>query len=231
MQIKFIGTGGAFDHEYGNSSALVSMSGKHILIDCGYNVYPRLAEKQVVDLIDYIVITHLHDDHAGSLATALLHRKHRSAVHIKPTILYPNEEFLADVQAFLAFSLLKPDNYAHFAPIQSVQGVGAIETTNLHAVGMKSFAYYFRENDELILYSGDIGQPELLFEFLGRQQAGSIRVFHEMCFANADGVHTHYKKLIPYLKQYEIYAYHLNPQMAPADNPIPLVYHQPAFML
>lgn len=231
MQIKFIGTGGAFDYKYGNSSAWITYKDAHILIDCGYSVYPRLQEKDLIRKINYILITHLHDDHAGSLATMILHHKHVCRSTKNLVVLYPTEAFKDDISAFLSYSLIDPDEYLIFQSLDEVEGIGALDTTNLHATGMKSFAYYFQEEDDLLLYSGDIGQPDILFDFLKTQKYSNIRVFHEMCFKKMDGVHTYYKDLLPYFKEYQIFGYHFNPTNNPADNPIPLVYNHPEFLL
>lgn len=231
MHIKFIGTGGAFDHELGNSSALVALDGNHILIDCGYSIYPRLVEKGVIDSIDYLLITHLHDDHAGSLATTILHRMHMGHRPGKMTILYPDQAYKEQVCAYLSFSLVDPKDYVRFLPIQEVSGIGAIDTTNLHKSGMQSFAYYFYNEAEIMLYSGDIGRPEVLFQFLDQQAVPNVRVFHEMSFVRMEGVHTFYKDLMPFLDRYDIYAYHLDPRNEPEDNRVPLVCQQEELML
>src|SRR4030095_1587723 len=67
MLLQFLGTGGAFNPEYGNSAALIRCNGKSILIDCGFTVFAKLKEFNLFNQIDYILITHLHNDHTGSL--------------------------------------------------------------------------------------------------------------------------------------------------------------------
>ena len=231
MQIKFIGTGGAFDYKYGNSAVWIVLGGKRILVDCGYTVYPQLKEKGLIDQIDYLLITHLHNDHTGSLATAILDHKHICQNTEKLVIASPSKSFEQDIVSLLSHSLSNPYKYVSFVSTDSIEGLGVIDTMGLHVTGMKSFAYYFKEGEELILYSGDIGQPHILFAFLEKQRVTKIRVFHEICFFEMDGIHTYYKNLFPYIEQYEIYGYHINPLDNPKDNPIPLVYDHKEFML
>lgn len=231
MQIKFIGTGGAFDYKYGNSAAWIAYKDTSILIDCGYTVYPKLREKDLISKIDYILITHLHDDHAGSLATLILHHKHIELSEDKLVIIYPTEEFKKDIKAFLSYSLVKPEEYIHFQHINDMEGIGFVDTTDLHTTGMKSFAYHFHSPEELLLYSGDIGRPGILFDFLEKQSHPNIRVFHEMSFQKIDGIHTFYKDLVPHLDTYNILGYHFDPSKNPKDNPIPIVYDYPELLL
>lgn len=230
MQIKFLGTGGAFDFEYLNSAACLRFRNKNILIDCGTTVYSRLRETGRADDIDYLLITHLHDDHVGSLASVILHHKFLIDPPRKPVILCPTTRFGDQLYAFLRFPLLKPENYVSFQALHTVPGITAVETTGYHVEGMMSFAYCFEEEKEIIAYSGDLGKPELVFDYLKTQACDSIRVFHEMTFSPAPGIHTYYRDLMPFLPHYEIYGYHLDPRLVPADNVIPLVANHPEFL-
>lgn len=231
MQIKFIGTGGAFDVEYGNSSAWIEYKGKNILLDCGFSIYSKLVEHDLIHKIDYILITHLHDDHAGSLATTLLHRKHKSKVNKPIELLCPNKAFQGLVHRFFSFTLLEPLKYFEYASLNDFDGIEAIETTGFHKEDMASFAYLFKEPERLTVYSGDLGNPNPLFKVLAKRQETNIRVFHDVNFQDTNGVHTHYKDLHRYLDEYEIYGYHHNPKNAPSDNKVPLITQFPQFIL
>lgn len=76
LKVEVIGSGGAFDTELVNSSFYVTCSGTKILIDCGYNVFSRLKEHRhdVLDNMDFVIITHMDDDHIGSLKSLLYYR-------------------------------------------------------------------------------------------------------------------------------------------------------------
>ncbi len=99
MNIKFLGTGGAFQTEKGNSAAIVTLNDKNILIDCGFTTFQTLQEKNLTGSIDYILITHLHGDHVGSLPSFLAYC---DVVHEKlPEIIYPSEALRKDIDHFL----------------------------------------------------------------------------------------------------------------------------------
>lgn len=71
--LKFIGIESGFGKN--NNSAYIELDDKFILIDCGFTVFDKLKEK--FDFNKYksinVIITHLHNDHAGSLTQFILY--------------------------------------------------------------------------------------------------------------------------------------------------------------
>lgn len=228
MQIKFLGTGGAFDVEYLNSAALLEFRGKNILIDCGFTVFPTLFSKGLVSKVDYILLTHLHNDHCGSLANLLLY-KNIIEKSEKPVLLYPSEQFKTQVQNFLDIQVKEADEYVEFLPLDQMDGLSCVNTYGMHSEGFQSYAYIF-DDGYRIAYSGDLGKPEALFEKLGKLPPMPTSVFHDITFNPENTGHTYYKKLFPYLIGCEMFGYHCDPTRNPPDNPIRLVFHQPELM-
>ena len=228
MQIKFLGTGGAFDTDYRNSAALLEFRDIHILIDCGFTVFPTLVEKNLTQQVEYILLTHLHNDHCGSLANLLLY-KHIIEKSPRPIILYPSEQFRQQVYQFLQIQVKDPEKYVEFVPLEQVEGITPIDTYGQHAEGMQSYAYIF-DNDTRIVYSGDLGRPEGLFERLERLPEKRTCVFHDITFAADNTGHTYYKKLLPYINGISMFGYHCDPTKSPDDNPIRLVFYEKALM-
>jgi len=82
MKIEILGTGGANTPEYGNTSFLIwnDEESEAVLMDCGYMVYPqlkereRISERDIISKIKSVGISHLHNDHAGSIGALLIHR-------------------------------------------------------------------------------------------------------------------------------------------------------------
>jgi ribonuclease BN (tRNA processing enzyme) len=234
MTIQFIGTGGAFDLEEGNSAALITIVGKRILLDCGNTVYSALRKKNAANGIDYVLLTHLHDDHVGSVSTFIFHQKF--VEQRRSQVLYPNELFKHELLGFLRFSQQDPTEHSDFLPLTAFPApakIGYIDTTNSHFEGMTTFAYYFEDETELLVFSGDTGNPNIVYDFLENYPINGkrIRVFHELTFFEAVKVHCFYKDLEKLAAKYETYAYHLNKNDAPADNKIPLVVDFEAFLL
>ena len=226
MKIKFIGTGGAFEPEYYNSAALLLFKNTYFLIDAGFTVYPRLLGLKIFFQIDYILITHLHNDHSGSLANILLHKNFYDQGR-KFTILYQSEKFKKQLEDFLVIQLKNPAKYVDFAPLETFGGISAVDTFGRHSEGFQTYSFIFEEEKERLVYSGDLGQADFLFGHLQKLPPCPTTVFHDITFNPENEGHAHYTMLQPYQSQYKIFGYHCNPTESPADNTIPLVANQP----
>ena len=71
--LTFLGRDSGFGEK--NNSAYIELEDKLILIDCGFTVFEQVKNK--FDLSKYkeikIIVTHLHNDHAGSLSQLILY--------------------------------------------------------------------------------------------------------------------------------------------------------------
>jgi len=230
MEIKFIGTGGAFESEYGNSSAMVTCNGKSFLIDCGFTVFDTLKKFDLFSTIDYILITHLHNDHTGSLVNTLLYYSLHIRKGEKMKIIYPTNKFRKQLSRSLAFALMNTDDFVEWIPIKEVNEVSFINTFGLHVEDYQTYGFIFREGHDALVYSGDIGDGDFVFQKLKKKKIKSATVFHELVFDPVPG-HTHYSVLMKHQNGYQIYGYHCDPRKNKPDNTIPLVADHPEFML
>lgn len=222
LAIKFIGTGGAFDTAYGNAAAIVELNGMRILVDCGHTVFPRLVQLGLADTIDALLITHLHDDHVGSLSTFILyHDIVLQKGRIK--LFVPNEKMQELLTGMLSYSLGVVDARVDFRPMAALDGVGYIDTFGRHVPGMQTFAYYFTDGKRTIVYSGDNGDADYLYEEITARNLPSVTVYHEVFFHFRMQAHAYYQDLMRLAGQYVTYGYHCDPRVAPADNTLPLV--------
>lgn len=228
MQIKFLGTGGAFDTDYLNSAALLEFRGINLLIDCGFTVFPTLVRKNLVQKVSHILLTHLHNDHSGSLANLLLYKNIVEKAK-KPVILYPSEPFKQQLIRFLEIQVKTPEKYADFVPLEQFEGITCVDTYGQHSEGMQTYAYIF-DNDYRIAYSGDLARPKALFDKLQKMPEKETCVFHDITFNPENKGHTYYKKLLPYMNGVNIFGYHCDPTQSPGDNPIRLVFFQQDLM-
>lgn len=228
MNIKFVSTGGVFDYKIGNSSAIIESPWGNILIDCGYTVYPKLEENHLIDKIDYVLITHLHGDHVGSIHPLILNMVNRCGKIVK--IICPTNNFKSLLRKSLEIFLINVDKYVEFVDIHDFQGMGYIDTTNCHVEGMESFAYYFKDNEQFIYYSGDLGDIGVTERFLNTVDHQNIVVFHETSFIQGKA-HVYYRDLMRFIHEhnYDVYAYHCNHVKAPIDCTLKFVAEQDQF--
>ncbi len=225
MKIKFLGTGGAFEPTYGNSAAILEMNQKSILIDAGFTIYPKLIELDLWRKPDYILLTHLHNDHCGSLANILLHSFFYTNGR-KPIILYQTEAFRDQIINFLNIQLKEANKYAEFKPITDISGISFLDTFNRHSKNFQTYSFIFEEADERLVYSGDLGDCQFLFNYLSTLPPLPTQVYHDISFDLENKGHAFYTDLMTYQTQYPILGYHCDPSQEPAGNTIPLVYNQ-----
>ncbi len=227
MQIKFLGTGGALDLGKGTAAAIVTLGDKTILVDSGFSTILSLVKSGRAKDIDYILITHLHGDHIGSLPTLLAYFQYKLGIDV-PKIIVPNEVFQAELLQFL--TLVGEKKRANFVPISDFDDIGFIDTTNQHVEEMTSFSYYFVENDNLIYYSGDIGNADTAKSFLDSRTESKKQVFHETTPKTESPIHTTYLEVQEKLKDYETYVYHMAKEDMPSDCTLKMVENQPEFL-
>lgn len=225
MNIKFIGTGGAFEPHKGNASAIVTHGDTRVLIDCGYATLERLIEKDLVKDIDYVLITHLHGDHVGSLPTLLAYSEIIQGKELP--IVYATEEHRADIHTFL--TLTWEEKRAHYIPITNLPWIQYIDTFGQHVPEKQTYAYAFTDQDDIIFYSGDIGKVETVETFLANNTDKNVTVFLDI--NKKDGpAHIFYKEAQEKLAQYKVYGYHCDKATMPKECILPLVEDQSEFI-
>jgi|SRR5882724_837645 len=225
MQTKFLGTGGVFDFKYGNSSLTVDC-GYRVLVDCGPLIFPRLVELSIIDTIEYLLLTHLHGDHTGSMFQLVFYTM--SVLKRPLKILYATDVFRSQIEALLTDQGV-PKTHFEMCPLQVVSAIQAFDTTNKHAEGVTSFAYVFSYSDTKVFYSGDLGDISVTKGILSDINPSEIIIFHEM-HQKKGKAHVHYSELNIFLPKYRIFGYHCNPDLIPPDNNIPLVALQKEYL-
>jgi ribonuclease BN (tRNA processing enzyme) len=230
MQIQFIGSGGAFDFAYGNSAALLRCQNQTFLIDCGFTVYTRLKERNHLSDIDYVLITHLHNDHAGSLPNTLLDYTFNINPGKKLKLIYPSKKFRKQISASLDYALVDADKFIDWVSIKDLDYLDTIDTYGKHVKNFQTYGYCFREGGETYVYSGDIGDGDYIFRKLKKKKVTGATVFHDITFSHSNE-HTYYSTLMKHASDYKIFGYHCDPTKNKSDNLIPLVADQPEFRL
>ena len=224
VEINFLGIGGAFDIEEGESSVLLkTRGGKHFLIDCGNSSYINLRKKELVNQIDRIFITHCHEDHISSLSTLIYDRYY---IHNLTTIIectpevalrlkqyldicgHPEEQYTINIENNIfiedeKISITKINTTAHHWPVNNFPNSGLL--------------FHFDTVDDYIVlvYSCDINKPitslmnpeEYHFVY---DNPENVFIFHDMThLVHEQNPHTNFELLKPVANKFKnLYTYH-----------------------
>jgi ribonuclease BN (tRNA processing enzyme) len=217
--LNFTGTGSAFNTQLGNTSAFIKEQDSLLLIDSGGTVFHRLQELKIFEELKkiYIVITHTHPDHVGSLGEVIFYSYY--ILRHKPTIFFPNRElmnnFLTSIGVSQEMYLLKSNNNASFMD----ENLGEISIEFLpvsHVEAIPAYGFVMRRAEGMFYYSGDSNRIET--EIITRLKSGELnRLYQDTCRLDYEGnSHMSLRKLketIPPDLRNKIYCMHLDQKL------------------
>lgn len=184
MELKFLGRDSGFGEN--NNSAYYEENNKLVLIDCGFTVF-NIAKK-TFDFNKYekveIIITHLHNDHAGSLSQLILYLWF---IFNKKTTVISNCE---NIKKYLEITGTPEDAYTL---INSRENLEFIKTT--HVAHLDSYSAKLKINNKSILYTGDTSTIEPYFPHFSNINELYIDV------STTGGVHLNIKNILPKLEE------------------------------
>lgn len=209
MKLNFLGNGSAFNPLYGNTCAYFVYENELYLLDCGETAFSLLYRQVDFDKIKkvYVIVTHLHADHVGSLGTLISYFYCLYGIRIY--VVHPEKT----ITELLALEGIDKGNYEYVDHLpENGAGLKAEPVEVSHVEDMKCFGYILEDEESRIYYSGDASDlPEKVLEqFL----AGKIEAVyqdtstHESLHSN----HCYYGKLenkIPVEKRGQIFCMHL----------------------
>ncbi len=139
MKLEVLGTNSAFAKKgVNNSFVLWRDDGRGILLDCGYSVFQCLLDKGYADKIDTVLLSHQHQDHAGSAVTLVEYRN--NMLGRKTAVGGAWGKLLQTADGVNAAQMIEPLDVE-------------LQTFEVpHAKGMECLALYVADK---VLYSGD----------------------------------------------------------------------------
>lgn len=248
MIVQQLGNGGAFDYDKTNSSFLIDIGTSEkrslILFDCGYNVFAKLRElekedKDIIKDIEHIWISHLDDDHVGSLKSLIYYRYF---IHGLTSAILKNDleksfmYFLSDINQTMSFGRLEKTDIVFTCNKDILKNgiysykIEPVKTFHhLECNGLMIKEMYYQDVKSILYISGDTkvckGTLEALNDIYSQTFKIGInhktyKIFHDYSNWNSyeNNVHTCKYDFDKYylndskLKNLEITKYHNNEQ-------------------
>lgn len=208
MKLNFLGKGCAFYPLYGNTCAYFVHGKELYLLDCGESAFEQLYKRIDLNEIEraYVIVTHLHADHVGSLGTMI---SYFACVLQKPLYVIHPETTIVELltlegisKSFYEYHKLLPENAA---------GLSAEPVEVHHAEDMKCYGYLLRDAEECVFYSGDSARlPEKVQKLF--LEGGVDRIYHDTSTKPSEhhGFYEVLEDAIPPEKRGQVYCMHLD---------------------
>ena len=148
--LLFLGIGSAFNPVMGNTSACFVLDEKFFLLDCGETVFERLWYRPEIRTCKdiYVAITHLHNDHAGSLAALASACFYEMGKKIN--IIHPNQTIIE----LLSLMGISQKEYLYHSEMPDMD-VSFQAVLTEHVSNMKSYGYIIKTKKWSFYFSGD----------------------------------------------------------------------------
>lgn len=231
--LKFLWTWGFDDLELGNSAAYIDLPKGRVLIDCWLTAYQKLKENNLINTIDYVILTHLHWDHMWSLFHLICKRMvlSRQGEWSLINLVYSNE--IQKENLLILLKLRYSDNWKDFCNlinISEIESIDAIDITWFHFKWVQTFSFIIKTDNKILYFSWDLGEIKCTIKILNKYQKDDIIIFHEVGFSERlKWVHCYYKDLQEVTQWIETYCYHCDHTKKPNDCTLEFVADYPEF--
>jgi ribonuclease Z len=185
MKIKILGTGsGKTSLNRHHSSFLISSSKHSLLVDCGDGISKAILSQKInINSIDSILISHFHADHFSGLPSLitqmkLLSRKNDLTIFVHSSEKDFLEDFIFHSYLFkerMTFNLkiisfdegkeiLLSDHFRFTSKLNSHLDKNR-KYDQVNKLGFASLSFLFKDDENSVIYSGDIGSENDLYLF------------------------------------------------------------------
>lgn len=219
--LKFLGNGSCFSTR-GNTSAFINVYDKLILFDCGSTTFNTILQKNIIDdnVHEIIIfITHLHEDHIGSLSSLIMYSKYVKNINVSIICSYDVADDIldylfitnVDFDIFTLKSFIDNEKVQIFDDNNQITNL-YIEPIKVNHCDLISHAYLIYYNNEVAYYSGDANSiPNIVIDMLINNELNYL--YHDVSELDYDNVHMTRKKLceiIPKEYRNKVYCMHID---------------------
>lgn len=219
MRFEFLGRGSAFNYKEGNNNAFYKNQNKDLLlIDCGESNFEKIRNINLLDDIHslFIIITHTHSDHIGSLGSLCLFSYY--AKKIKPNIVLTHDEQQNQVIKNVCMAMGLSDEHINFVTANDMlnafsefESFEFLESPHAPELTCYGFALTHKQ-DGITYFSADTNSSKYLELFLKKPNLDKIYI--DTSKADYPGnVHLSFKLLqevVPYNLRNKVCCMHID---------------------
>ncbi|MDP2363738.1 MAG: MBL fold metallo-hydrolase [Ignavibacteria bacterium] len=191
MRIKFLGTGsGLTSLKRFHSSLLVTSHNFNLLVDCGDGISRAILNQSIgCNVIDSILISHLHPDHYSGLPSLITQMKLCGRTKELSVFVHSSNKNFIDEFIFHSYLFKERLNFKlNIIPFDEEKEIklisdftfisklnshlekyrrASLETSPLqeNRLDFASLSFYFKDDENSAIYSGDVGSEIDLFLF------------------------------------------------------------------
>ena len=181
--LNFIGSDSGFGDN--NNSAYIEDGKKFILIDCGFTVFNKIKKFNFNKYESMnVIITHLHNDHAGSLSQFILYMWYVFGKKVNVVSMCKDIEKYLEITGTPkeAFEIEKENSYIKFIKTEHVKEIDA-------------YGFKISINNKKIIYTGDTNTIEPFIPYINDADELYIDV------SKNGGVHIKIDNVMEYLRK------------------------------
>lgn len=165
MQLRFLGTGSAYNPLCKNTNAYLPLGDTLLLFDCGESTFETLYARGLLAQFQsfLVAITHFHSDHVGSLGSFISYCHCQLKKQV--CLVYPND----DICRLLAFTGVPDTMYTYLSPESPMPcaGLRLIPYEVRHDPMIQCFGYLVQVKGSTFFFGGDsCGIPDAILPLL-----------------------------------------------------------------
>ncbi len=217
MKLTFMGRGAAFNVMEGNTNAYYIEDDKLLMVDCGETMFEKMRKNNILDGIKevYVLVSHTHSDHCGSLGSFGLYCQFVLQSKLKIIVCH-NEEYVNDLDTLMrifgctkkAYEFLYEEEIdGMFKGFDSVR----YELTK-HDYMLTCYSFVFETNEGAIFYSADTRVVDNMMHFIDTHEDIDCIYMEVTDLKNDNDIHLNLDQLLAVMTdeiKEKIYMMHL----------------------